>query len=76
MNKIIKYERKYSQKYIINLLIYVYMRQCLSGANVEYITGSANTLGIIIGALGIDPSIIPREAKRLKEEQKKNDKSL
>lgn len=67
---ITKYVRKFQEDDLIECLIRVYMRQCLSGGNVEYVTGSANTIGMIIGYMGIDPDRVAKEAKRRKEHER------
>lgn len=69
----IKFVRRIKEDELIEVLIIAYMKQCLSGGNVEYVTGSANTLGFIIGWLGIDPAIVPTEAKKKKGRRKGKD---
>ena len=64
-----KDELKISEDDLTECLIRAYMCQCLSGGNVRYVTGSANTIGFIVGYLGLDPDNILNEAKRRKEEE-------
>lgn len=69
----IEYTRRIKEEDLIKVLSTAYMKSCLPdcGENIEYAKGAANTIGFIVGALGLDPEVIIAEAKKKKMEADK-----
>ncbi len=60
-------ENTIEREKLIDVLTTAYMKQCLTGASLEYRSGAASTIGFICGNLGLSEEAtdnIPKEAKK------------